>query len=186
MDLSRSSHRWWLGAVLGVAGLGLAACGGGGGSTPAANGSPSGGTSTAVLKTASTSMGTVLEDQQGKVVYEFAADSPNHSSCTGSCLTYWPVVKAPAHVPSSVPGVTGKVGVITRSDGTKQLTINGWPLYTYIGDSSPGMTSGQGLNISGGLWWVVSPAGTTITSSSPSPSGSTSSSGGGGAGGGWG
>jgi len=177
----------WLGAALGVAGLGLAACGGASGSTPAANGSPSGGTqqaSTAALKTASTPMGTVLEDQQGKVVYEFAADSPNHSACTGSCLTYWPAVTAPSRVPSSIPGITGKVGVLTRSDGTKQLTINGWPLYTYVGDTTPGMTSGQGLNSSGGLWWVVSPAGSTITSTA-SPSSSTSSSTSGGSGG-WG
>lgn len=60
--------------------------------------------------------------------------------------------------------MTGTLGSITRTDGTRQLTIDGLPLYTYAGDSKPGSTAGQGVNGSGGLWWAVSPAGTAITS----------------------
>ena len=63
-----------------------------------------------------------------------------------------------------------------RKDGKHQVTYNGHPPYTYVGDSAAGKTKGQGLNISGGLWWVVSPAGQPVKHA-------TSSSGGGGGGG---
>jgi predicted lipoprotein with Yx(FWY)xxD motif len=95
----------------------------------------------------------------------FAADTPGHSACEGSCLQYWPVVRAPASLPASIPGVTAKVGVLDRPDGTKQLTVAGWPVYTFAGDSGPGATAGQGKNASGGLWWVLSPDGKIIKGS---------------------
>jgi predicted lipoprotein with Yx(FWY)xxD motif len=58
--------------------------------------------------------------------------------------------------------VTAKLATIKRSDGTSQLTANGYPVYTYVGDSAAGQTNGQGKNISGGLWWVVSSNGSWI------------------------
>src|SRR3954451_24450635 len=64
--------------------------------------------SRAVLSAASTSLGTVLVDGHGKAGYQFAANKPGMSSCSGSCLQYWPPVIAPSSVPPSVPGVTGK------------------------------------------------------------------------------
>jgi predicted lipoprotein with Yx(FWY)xxD motif len=140
----------------------------------------------APLGTQRTALGMILVDSQGKAVYTFASDSPGHSNCTGSCLTYWPPVTAPATLPASVAGVTAKLASITRADGSHQLTVNGWPVYTYAGDSGPGTTAGQAKNASGGLWWVVSPAGVQITSSPAassapaSPSASTSKSSGGG------
>ena len=48
--------------------------------------------------------------------------------------------------------MTGTLGTITRSNGTKQATWNGHPLYTYVGDTAPGMAKGNGLNLSGGVW----------------------------------
>ena len=124
-------------------------------STPAAR---------ALLGTSSTPLGTILVDGQGRTVYEFASDSKNTSTCSGQCLSYWPLVSASSIVPSTLPGVTGTIGSITRTDGGKQLTINGLPLYTYAGDTAPGMTSGQGSIGSGAKWWVVAPNGTPITS----------------------
>jgi predicted lipoprotein with Yx(FWY)xxD motif len=53
------------------------------------------------------------------------------------------------------PGVPGRVGAIRRTDGTEQLTYNGHPLYTYIGDSTPGQARGNNLNLNGGLWHEV-------------------------------
>jgi predicted lipoprotein with Yx(FWY)xxD motif len=52
-------------------------------------------------------------------------------------------------------GVPGRVGTIRRTDGTEQLTYNGHPLYTYIGDSAPGQARGNNLNLNGGLWHEV-------------------------------
>ncbi|MBK9739543.1 MAG: hypothetical protein IPO93_08505 [Actinobacteria bacterium] len=115
------------------------------------------------VMTKKTALGTILVSPKGRTVYVFMADSPGTSNCTGSCLTYWPPVAAPAKLPASVPGVTGSLGTLVRDDGTRQLTINGWPLYTYAGDTTAGATSGQGSSGSGAKWWAVSPAGKKIT-----------------------
>ena len=61
-------------------------------------------------------------------------------------------VKGPATAGS---GVTGKLTTITRSDGSLQAAYNGHPLYTYVGDTSPGQNSGNGLNVNGGVWHEV-------------------------------
>jgi predicted lipoprotein with Yx(FWY)xxD motif len=67
-------------------------------------------------------------------------------------------------------GVTGTLGRITRSDGSTQATYSGHPLYTYAADSAPGQASGNGLNVSGGVWHEV-----TVSGAAPatSPSSST-------------
>ncbi|MDQ1614963.1 MAG: hypothetical protein QOJ60_902 [Actinomycetota bacterium] len=159
----------------------LAACGGGSSSTTAgSSGNSSKNTpaaSTQTVATGKTSVGTVLVDSKGMTLYAFAADSPGKSNCSGSCATYWP----PAQVSGSVShssDVTAKLATIKRSDGSTQLTVNGWPAYTYAADSGPGQASGQGLNLSGGKWWVISPSGAQIKSGGGSGGGSSSSSGG--------
>jgi predicted lipoprotein with Yx(FWY)xxD motif len=76
-------------------------------------------------------------------------------------------------------GVTATLGSIKRPDGSTQLTANGYPVYTYVGDHATGEANGQGTNLSGGLWWVVSPSGARVTSA-PSSSGGSSSGGSGG------
>ena len=94
----------------------------------------------------------LLTDAKGLTLYTFVPDSVNKSVCYGDCATYWPPV--PGNV-SAGPGVTGKIGTITRTDGTTQATYDGHPLYTYIGDHGPGTASGNNINLSGGLWKVV-------------------------------
>jgi predicted lipoprotein with Yx(FWY)xxD motif len=128
--------------------------------------------------THSTSKGTVLTNAQGKTLYWFAIDTPTMSNCTGSCLHYWPPVlgKAVAGSGTSLSGF----GTITRSDGTVQATYKGHPLYTYVGDAAPGQIGGNGLNLSGGLWWAMTPSGAKLTAAHPSGGSSSSSSGGGG------
>jgi len=82
-------------------------------------------------------------------VYRFAADTPGKSNCYSSCAAYWPpVTGSPAHA----AGVPGTFGTTTRTDGSKQVTWNGHPLYTYVGDSGPGQAHGNNLNLNGGLW----------------------------------
>ena len=139
-----------------------AACGGSSGTAAPASGAAGAVKSTAV-STATTAPGKILVDSQGRTMYAFAADSKGKSNCSGSCLQYWPAVPAGAKTPTAPAGVTATFGVLHRQDGTAQLTVDGWPMYTYVGDSKPGATTGQGLNIEGGLWWVVSPSGKWIT-----------------------
>jgi predicted lipoprotein with Yx(FWY)xxD motif len=113
----------------------------------------------------------VLTNAQGMTLYWFAPDTSTTSKCTGSCATYWPPVKGPVTAGS---GVTGTVGTITRSGGTKQATYDGHPLYTYAGDTAPGQNKGNGLNVSGGLWYEM-----TVSGATPGASAKASSSSGG-------
>jgi predicted lipoprotein with Yx(FWY)xxD motif len=118
----------------------------------------------------------VLVDSNGMTLYWFAIDTPSKSNCSGSCATYWPPVKGPLTAGS---GVTGTLGTITRSDGTKQATYLGHPLYTYVGDKGPGQNKGNGLNISGGLWWEMTVSGSTPPAGAGSTATATSGGGGG-------
>ena len=117
---------------------------------PAATGT---GTSTGTsLKTATIGGTTVLTNAKGFTLYSFAPDTPAASKCYGSCAAYWPPVTGTV---AANPGVPGRVGTIKRTDGSQQLTYNGHPLYTYIGDSAPGQARGNNLNLNGGLWHEI-------------------------------
>ena len=94
----------------------------------------------------------LLTDAKGLTLYTFAPDKVNKSVCYGDCASYWPPV--PGNM-SAGPGVTGKIGTITRTDGTTQATYDGHPLYTYIGDHGPGTAAGNNINLNGGLWLDV-------------------------------
>jgi predicted lipoprotein with Yx(FWY)xxD motif len=94
----------------------------------------------------------LLTNSRGLTVYWFAPDTSTKSACYGSCAAYWPPVTG---TPSAGPGVTGTLGTITRTDGTRQATYDGHPLYTYVGDGSPGQANGNNLNLNGGLWHEV-------------------------------
>jgi predicted lipoprotein with Yx(FWY)xxD motif len=119
---------------------------------PAATSTGTGTGTGAGLKTATIGGITVLTNAKGFTLYSFAPDTPAASKCYGSCAVYWPPVTGTA---AASPGVPGQVGTITRTGGSEQLTYNGHPLYTYIGDSAPGQARGNNLNLNGGLWHDV-------------------------------
>jgi predicted lipoprotein with Yx(FWY)xxD motif len=104
-----------------------------------------------------TTVGHILVTPKGKTLYVFAADSKNKSTCYGSCAKFWPPrhVAAGSTPPAKISGIPGTFGVITRTDGTRQLTYDGAPLYTFAGDKKLGDMNGQGLDVSGGYWWAV-------------------------------
>jgi len=149
--------------------------------TPAAGGNSSSsapaaaGGNTVTAKTIGSQQ--VVVDSKGMTLYWFAIDTPSKSNCSGSCATYWPPVKGPVTAGS---GVTGTLGTITRSDGSTQATYDGHPLYTYVADTSPGQNKGNGLNISGGLWWEMTVSGSTPAPNAGAASSAKSTSGGGG------
>jgi len=110
------------------------------------------------LKTATIGGATVLANARGLTLYWFAPDTPARSACYGSCAAYWPPVTGR---PAAGPGVTGRLGTITRSGGQLQATYNEHPLYAYVGDSAPGQARGNNLNLNGGLWHEVTVSGST-------------------------
>ncbi|GEP25699.1 hypothetical protein E3O11_13500 [Cryobacterium levicorallinum] len=114
----------------------------------------------ATLATADSDLGTIVVDSAGMTLYVFDKDvaDSGESTCEGDCLVKWPPVVAESDTPT-VDGVTGTVGVITRTDGTKQVTLNGLPLYYWAGDAAAGDTTGQAV---GDVWWVVAPSGDKI------------------------
>jgi predicted lipoprotein with Yx(FWY)xxD motif len=154
--------------VLVAAALFAAACGSsssGSGGTSGTSSSPA--SSGSALKTTQISGVTVLTNADGFTLYWFAPDTSTKSNCNGSCAQIWPPVKGPATAGS---GVTGKLGTITRSDGSTQATYDGRPLYTYTADTAPGQANGNGINVSGGVWHEVTASGAAAPASGPSAS----------------
>jgi predicted lipoprotein with Yx(FWY)xxD motif len=109
----------------------------------------SAGSSTALLRVATIDGTKVITNNQRLTLYWFVPDTPSSSKCSGSCAVYWPPVTGS---PSAGPGVTGRLGTIKRSDGSTQVTYDGHPLYTYVSDTAPGQSSGNGLDVNGGVW----------------------------------
>jgi predicted lipoprotein with Yx(FWY)xxD motif len=125
--------------------------------------SAAGGSSTAttdMLMAAQTSaMGSIVTDHKGWTLYRYDKDtaSPSMSMCTGTCASTWMPVMADSGVPS-VKGVDASlVATLTRADGMKQVTLAGWPLYRYMGDTKAGEWKGMGMD---GAWYPVTPTGT--------------------------
>jgi predicted lipoprotein with Yx(FWY)xxD motif len=105
-----------------------------------------------VLKTTTIGGTRVLTNAKGFTLYSFAPDTPTTSKCYGTCAAYWPPATGTAAAGATLPG---KTGTIKRTDGSLQLTYNGHPLYTYIGDTAPGQANGNNLNLNGGRWHDV-------------------------------
>jgi predicted lipoprotein with Yx(FWY)xxD motif len=113
-----------------------------------------GGSATAVVKTASTSLGTIVVTKDGKAVYTLTSGG-QQVPCSGACLQVWPAVTLPA-------GTTKATGTGVRNVGVAaggHVTINGAPVYTFSGDAKAGDTAGEGINSFGGTWNVVKPSG---------------------------
>lgn len=123
--------------------------------------SPASSSGDVMLKTASTSLGTILVDGAGKTLYVFDKDTANSgaSSCVDKCATAWPAFAAGSGTPT-LDGVKGTVGTITGVDGGKQVTLDGRPLYYFAKDAAAGDVTGQGV---GEIWWVVGADGVKIT-----------------------
>ena len=171
-------NRWLVPVGAIAATLVVAACGssssstggsGGSGGSAAAPAASSGG----ALSTMKVGGATLLTNSKGFTLYWFAPDTSTTSNCNGACAKYWPPVPGPA---SAGSGVKGTLSVITRSNGAKQATWDGHPLYTYVADTAPGMAKGNGLNLSGGVWHEIKLAGTAGAAAKPK---SSSGSGGG-------
>ena len=120
-----------------------------------------------------TKLGKVLATSSGRTLYLFMKDKNGRSACYGSCASYWPPLMKKGAL-SAGTGVKAKLlGTTKRKNGKLQVTYKGHPLYLYISDTGAGQVGGQGLNLSGGKWYVVSAAGNAIKDAPPAGGGTT-------------
>ena len=103
----------------------------------------------APVKVADTALGKVLVDSKGMTLYTFTKDSAGKSACNGGCAQNWPPLKAEAGAKAG-----DGYSLVTRDDGSQQWAYQGKPLYTWLKDSKPGDTTGEGVNQ---VWHVAKP-----------------------------
>lgn len=118
--------------------------------------------------------GTVLVNSAGHTLYVFAPDKATKVTCTGGCATIWPPVKLASGAKAVASGQVkaSLLGSDSNPGGGSVATYNHWPLYAYVTDTSAGVAHGEGINSSGGLWYVISPSGKVIKSKTSSSSSS--------------
>ena len=157
-------------AVIPLAALAVAGCGSNGGNATAskpppktASTSPAKSAAPAMVKVAHSGLGKILVDSQGRTLYLFKKDSGTTSACTGMCATAWPPLRTTGKPIAGSGASASLVGTATRADGTTQVTYNGHPLYTFVKDTKPGDTNGEGKTAFGGSWFVVSAAGKQVS-----------------------
>jgi len=148
-----------------AAALVIAACGSSSTNNGGSGGSGGSAGSTTALSAKKVGSATLLTNSKGHTLYWFALDSSTASKCNGGCVQFWPPLVGPVTAGS---GVKGTLGVITRSNGSKQATWNGHPLYTYVGDTAPGTAKGNGINLNGGVWHDIVLTGVSAPAASPS------------------
>jgi predicted lipoprotein with Yx(FWY)xxD motif len=130
----------------------------------AAGASASSRASSPTVKTRSINgLGVVLVNSKGRTLYVFMKDKQRHVTCTGSCAAYWPPLKKGSSKSTAGGSAKAKfLGADRNPAGGKVVTYNKWPLYTYVADSAPGQATGEGVSLSGGKWYVISPSGQLI------------------------
>jgi predicted lipoprotein with Yx(FWY)xxD motif len=109
-------------------------------------------------------LGRVLVDAHGHTLYMFVPDKRKRVTCRAGCAKVWPPLKLAAGAKSVAKnGAKAKLlGSDPNPQGGRVVTYARWPLYTYVGDRAPGSATGQALNLSGGLWYVLSPNGKVV------------------------
>jgi predicted lipoprotein with Yx(FWY)xxD motif len=100
---------------------------------------------------------TIVVNAKGATLYRLKPETTKRVLCDATCLPYWPplTVKSASVKLVAGPGVKGKLTVF-RSDGKFRVALRGYPLYTFVGDTKAGSTSGNNVQSFGGTWLVVS------------------------------
>lgn len=106
--------------------------------------------------------GDVLSTASGHTLYLLSVEAHSKVVCKGACLKIWPPLLVPArdHHVTVAHDVKGHIGFVARTKTHKQVTLNGYPLYTFVGDKKPAGTAGEGITHFGGTWYLVRPGAT--------------------------
>jgi predicted lipoprotein with Yx(FWY)xxD motif len=113
-----------------------------------------------------TRLGPILVNSRGHTLCLFAKDRNGKSSCSGSCARFWPPLLSQGK-PTAGSGVKPSlIGTTSRSNGSRQVTYNRHPLYTYALDKRAGQTKGEGNSAFGAKWYAVSARGTAVVKAS--------------------
>ena len=134
--------------------------GGYGSAAPASSGQSA--ASTTRLGIASSSIGRIIVDGQGRTLYLFEGDKRPASTCYGTCATDWPPATVNGKVAAGSGVLASSLGTTKRKNGAVEVTYHGHPLYRYAGDTRPGQVNGQALKAFGAEWYVVAPSGNKI------------------------
>lgn len=99
----------------------------------------------------------VLANVRHHSLYVLSVERNGHLHCTKTCLSIWHpfLVASSARSVKLGPGVRGRIGFVSRSKWKKQVTFNGYPIYTFAGDNSPGQSNGQDIVAEGGTWHLT-------------------------------
>jgi predicted lipoprotein with Yx(FWY)xxD motif len=157
-------------AAVAAAAIGLIAAGCGGGAYSSGSyGSPvpaaaATRTAAASVGLASTPLGRIVVDGNGRTLYLFEKDKNRRSACYGQCATYWPPLLTHGKPVAHTGARQALLGTTRRANGSRQVTYAGHPLYRYVQDQEPGQTTGEGLQLFGGGWDVLSSAGKKVES----------------------
>jgi predicted lipoprotein with Yx(FWY)xxD motif len=163
MTLSRRRRAAVALTVAAMLGLVLAACSS---STTSAKATPttSAATGTTVGSATSAKFGTILVTSTGMTLYMNSGDSTTTSVCTSACTPIWPPLTTSGGPKARSDVKASLLGTLTRPDGSKQVTYNGHPLYTFVNDAAAGQVNGEGIVHFGGNWYVVNTSGQPVTS----------------------
>jgi predicted lipoprotein with Yx(FWY)xxD motif len=114
------------------------------------------------VKVAKSRFGKIIVDGRGRSLYLFEKDRRGHSACSGACAAYWPPLLTNGKPVAGTGVKKSLLGTTRRSNGKKQVTYNGHPLYRFVQDTRPGQVKGQDTHFFGGGWYVISPSGKKI------------------------
>ena|SRR5438874_10463196 len=108
-------------------------------------------------KNAAVGKAIVVDAKKARTLYYLTGDTKGHLCASTSCTGFWPplTVKSLHTTVVKGPGITGKLAVFKRADGTFQVTLRGKPLYRFVGDTSKGDANGEGLQSFGGTWHAM-------------------------------
>jgi predicted lipoprotein with Yx(FWY)xxD motif len=151
-----------------TAAVGLAACGGSGDNNESATAATSN-----TVSAANVDGQNVLVDTKGDALYTNDQDTASMSSCANGCTAIWPPLTT-SGTPTKSSDVSGTLGTLKRADGTRQVTLDGKPLYRFAEDGGPGKVNGDGAKDSFGgrqFSWHVASAGKASSDSGSSGGG---------------